>query len=309
MITTPTLFILGAGASYPYGYPTGLGLRENICANTYKRIQKYARQPDSPGGQEANKLLDKSKKFVEAFRRSQNESIDLFLARNKEFSEVGKVAIALELVYRESKSTFPEGMECHWYRHLFGEMTKELISPDSFRDIEKNKVSFITFNYDRSLEHFLYDSLAHSFVSAEKEDIARYLSTIPIIHTYGVLGKLPWQAGKREYSAPYDFSNIWEMKNNIKTIYERTESENKNIKRLISEAKRIFFLGFGFGQENIEILGTKMTNHQETMVYGTALGSTELEIRKIKSNFQDQRDYRIRFFDMDCLKLLREEMT
>lgn len=308
MITQQTLFILGAGASFPYGYPTGLGLRENICLNTYNRIQKYTQKLDRPGGMEAYNLLEKSKKFVEVFSKSQNESIDLFLARNKEFSEVGKVAIALELVYRESKSTFTEGMKCHWYRHLFGEMTKHLISPDSFRDIEKNKVSFITFNYDRSLEHFLCDAFAHSFYSAKEEDIIRCLSAIPIIHTYGVLDKLPWQQGKRAYGGAYEFTDILKMKDNIKTIYERNKSGNEDIKGLISEAQRIFILGFGFGPENVEILGIKTKSLQNTVVYGTALGATELEIRKIKSSFEISNNHKVRFHDMDCLQLLREEM-
>ncbi|WP_156096076.1 hypothetical protein [Methanobacterium sp. SMA-27] len=31
MIKTPTVFVLGAGASIPYGYPSGEKLREEIC--------------------------------------------------------------------------------------------------------------------------------------------------------------------------------------------------------------------------------------------------------------------------------------
>jgi len=31
MITQQTVFILGAGASAPYGYPTGAGLKDIIC--------------------------------------------------------------------------------------------------------------------------------------------------------------------------------------------------------------------------------------------------------------------------------------
>lgn len=31
MITENTIFILGAGASKPYGFPTGAELREQIC--------------------------------------------------------------------------------------------------------------------------------------------------------------------------------------------------------------------------------------------------------------------------------------
>ena len=31
MIETKTVFVLGAGANAPYGYPTGAGLRKEIC--------------------------------------------------------------------------------------------------------------------------------------------------------------------------------------------------------------------------------------------------------------------------------------
>ena len=37
MIDTPTRFILGAGASFPYGYPTGAELRAQIVASPTKR--------------------------------------------------------------------------------------------------------------------------------------------------------------------------------------------------------------------------------------------------------------------------------
>ena len=35
-----TVFVLGAGASVPYGYPTGLDLREKIINNFTKQVKK-----------------------------------------------------------------------------------------------------------------------------------------------------------------------------------------------------------------------------------------------------------------------------
>jgi hypothetical protein len=54
MITKPTLFILGAGASIPYGFPSGWDLRNRICAEATNEVpylatamRKYFGVPDS----------------------------------------------------------------------------------------------------------------------------------------------------------------------------------------------------------------------------------------------------------------------
>jgi hypothetical protein len=41
MIDTETVFILGAGASKPYGYPTGYELKEFICEKLLKLISSH----------------------------------------------------------------------------------------------------------------------------------------------------------------------------------------------------------------------------------------------------------------------------
>ncbi|MCH7950707.1 MAG: WbqC family protein [Candidatus Dadabacteria bacterium] len=40
MITNPTVFILGAGASKPYGFPTGMGLKNEILKILGKSLAK-----------------------------------------------------------------------------------------------------------------------------------------------------------------------------------------------------------------------------------------------------------------------------
>jgi len=41
MITIDTVFILGAGASKPYEYPTGKELRLDIYSNSVEQINKF----------------------------------------------------------------------------------------------------------------------------------------------------------------------------------------------------------------------------------------------------------------------------
>ena len=54
MIKEETVFILGAGASCPYGYPDGKELREQICSNFARESKTYFLaqangQPPTPG--------------------------------------------------------------------------------------------------------------------------------------------------------------------------------------------------------------------------------------------------------------------
>lgn len=168
MITTDTVFILGAGASNLYGYPTGEELREVI-------LNKFC----SSG--EIKNILYNSKiimdfmdldEFRAAFFKSSTPSIDLFLARNNQFSELGKIAIVSSILDAENNSIFREDIHKNrrnqdWYKYLFSRMVESLIKPNSYRDFGDNQVTFITFNYDRSLEHYLHESLSHLFYSQQ----------------------------------------------------------------------------------------------------------------------------------------------
>lgn len=93
MITTPTVLILGAGASCPYGFPTAKQLRNDICEAFASR--------DTP----ASRLLgdnaaptEKFLEFREAFWKSGTSSVDAFLKGRSEFLDVGKFAIAYCLI-------------------------------------------------------------------------------------------------------------------------------------------------------------------------------------------------------------------
>jgi hypothetical protein len=85
VITTPTVSVLGAGASYPYGFPTAKGLKELICeqfSSTNARASQFLSFLNPEG---SNYAPEEFFQFREAFLKSGQPSVDAFLERRPEF--------------------------------------------------------------------------------------------------------------------------------------------------------------------------------------------------------------------------------
>jgi hypothetical protein len=340
MIKKNTVFILGAGASKPFGYPTGWELRDEIIKKFLSYFQHlFVFDKCIPNDLRSN-YVDLAPKFIEDLKRSNpDSSIDLFLSRNKQYAEIGKIAITLIIMHSEITGTFRNnsfnsGQD--WYSYLFSKMSETLPGPNDYKKLKDNKINFITFNYDRSFEHLLYDRFIHDFTNIQDpENSAPTLMPFAIIHVYGVLSKLPWQekCGYEYKRVPnpqekntlnkilFDFNMIQSMAKNIRIIQERTNTpEIEEAKKLIETSDRVFFLGFGFARENLEILGFPNNLRSEQEIYGTALGMTDKEIDELKKFIYENARYnkptmpeeinaqmeKIKIEKMDCRQLLRE---
>jgi hypothetical protein len=289
MIDIPTLFILGAGASKPYGYPTGAELRADIINNYSKYFDRLKDVVQRDLGN-ALHIGRQIKKFVDIFSKSSISSIDKFLSLNPNYAACGKIAITLSILNSEKTSRFRVDMETaneDWYTFLFNKMMDGLNKPNDYENFCKNKVAFITFNYDRSLEYILYDSFFHSF-HQNRKDIEFKIDNLvpfPIIHVYGTVDKIKtinWPA--HNYRADFDnYLLIEELSKGIRVIgEERTgESTKDQIKKLLPSYKRIFFLGFGYAQENLEAIDFLNNVTEDMQIYGTAKGMTRKEITDI----------------------------
>ena len=326
MIDIETVFILGAGASNPYGYPTGKGLRDYICSTFKSRFHEIIKGGKENITYKIGNLSYNAEDFSRNFESSTTPSIDLWLARNPNFSHIGKLAIILSIFDAERNSKFRKDVKSDqdWYSHLYHEMTKSLNTPDSYKDFRNNRVTFITFNYDRSLEHFLYESLNNSFRSASGKEILKELNETPIYHVYGKIADLPGESDididtAVHYLKPdedpyleFTFTRLEELKENIEIAYERRQSDDSKIHDKISSAKRIFFLGFGYASENLEILQKGTTLNDDQAIFGTALGFRENEIAKIRKSITSNFKYKKELYqnpiieDMNCVSLLKK---
>jgi hypothetical protein len=248
MITIPTVFVLGAGASVTYGFPLGLQLLNEINEKLTNPNHGWWKTID---------YLQIPREDVSCFLRelilSGQPSVDAFLEQRSEFLDIGKLVIALAIASHEieNKLTDISIRTFGFYHYLF---TKLSSPKESFSE---NKLSIITFNYDRSIEQFLYLSLKHSW-NISDEECRDQLKNIPIIHVHGSLGLLPWQGEKpRPYSIDYSPEDIHYSSEQIIVIPEvkETSEEFTLAYDLLEKAKIIYFLGFGYNRTNLKRLG------------------------------------------------------
>jgi hypothetical protein len=224
--------------------------------------------------------------MVNDFYYSSTPSIDLFLARNPDYLQLGKQAIIMSILSFEHKSAFRERIKekgKDWYSFIFQRMTETNITKNDYKIADQNEIVFITFNYDRSLEQFLYDSLKSSFSSIDHKSIIDEINKIRILHIYGVIEQLDWQADKNGVKYGEDFINVDcnKLSENLKIIFdERNALIIKQAQEEISLADGVFFLGFGYLRENIKRLELNEILKNKEHVYGTALGFQKREIIK-----------------------------
>ncbi len=254
MIREPTVIVFGAGASSDYNYPLGDRLLRTIQKKLDPRNDEWISQL---------RLYGINPTEIEIFRdsllRSQQYSIDSFLERRPKFMKVGKLVIALSLIPHEDDYTLfsPDTNHSGCYQYIANNMTSGTKSLDEFID---NKLTIITFNYDRSFEYYLFNVVKNTYGNSYDE-CAAVLNRIPIIHVHGCLGKLPWQSSDavtetRDYNPVVGTTEIQIAADQIAIISEidGTSEEFKEAIKYLSVATRVYFLGFGYDETNLSRL-------------------------------------------------------
>jgi hypothetical protein len=288
VISTPTTLVLGAGASAPYGPPTGDRLRTMILDQCRQEggawMESFKELGIEPGG-----VME----FRNTFWKSSQQSIDAFLEYRREFLEVGKTAIARALVPHEDEDRLFTEFTGAWYHYLFSALSAP---PDRFAE---NKLSIVTFNYDRSIEQFLFVALQNTH-RLSYEDAATLVGSIPIVHMYGQLGSLPWQRtrGPRPYAPDLNANALRTARDQIRLVFEGPDSDDRvaRAQTLIREAEKVYFLGFSYAALNMERLAVDPVGRA---VIGTALGLEQAEKVAI------QQRWPIGLYDVDALTFLR----
>ncbi len=260
MISKPTVLIFGAGVSCDYKYPSGNKLIDDIYklyGNVY--FMKVSNQIGY-----SDELLHS---FCSELVSSQLLSIDSFLEKRAEFIDIGKIAIAYCLSqYESDEMLYDSDLRLNGcYRYLYDKMGPCLL----WNQLIDNDLSIITFNYDRSLEYFLYNAIKHTYRPTD-ENISNFFQNFRIIHVHGSLGPF---LGEGDNVRPYKSINVVEAyedsvirekvihqlvtsSKNIKIISEGHSSsdEFRLAKDILIKADRVIFLGFGYHQTNLKRL-------------------------------------------------------
>jgi len=218
--------------------------------------------------------------FRDALQRSGRPSVDVFLEYQRDFLPLGKTAIAALLTPFESEASL-FATAPSWYSYLFTHLGPSL------DDVRQSKLSVVTFNYDRSFEHYLFTALQNAFKLPTAEVLKHvdlgtggpfYEHAIPIVHVYGTLGALPYVGGvnARLYEPPPadELPGVaFAVKESIKIMHEGA-TDNLALGRaaqLVGEAEVICFLGFGYLEENLKRLRLDRRK-PDAVVWGSAYG-------------------------------------
>ena len=316
------MLVLGAGASYPYGFPLGFELLTKIrdrCqqiaaegdlgnddirdefSRSTGRGDEYIVRPTN--GEESLRIsFDDFGALAKAIDISKPLSIDSFLNsnRNASFAFIARLIIADELLKAEYalgvngrvREEVDHGMNVEnddWLVPLMDRLTSRL----PFESLSLNQLSIVTFNYDRSFEYLLTIRLAARY-GVSRDEAETYVNTLPIHHVYGSLGKFSLEAMADLHSRrSEDLRHILDSHDrrlnaarSIRLMYDDRDKDDKHLKELVRHAQHIMFLGFGFDDMNLRTIGIPGTPHCDHTVYLASKGLHGNRQLSFKRNFR-----------------------
>jgi hypothetical protein len=301
------VFILGAGSSVDFGFPMGSELTGHISnALAFRSDGHYVhggsdlvREALAHGAQACPNWFSASRLISSAMPLAP--SIDNFV--NVHRHDVGiaycaKVAIADCILAAERNSKvyvlpdniyntidFTENMNA-WHT-LFFRIVTMYSTIDELRD-RLTELAIVTFNYDRSFEHFMFHAI-RAYYKVSNEIAASVLNNLEIYHPYGKVGKIPYlETGATiQYGQEIRGRELLEIASQIRTFTEGTDPESSDIikiRRTVFDAKALVFLGFAFHPLNMDLLfghEAEKAFYEEKSVFGTALGSSSSDTKII----------------------------
>lgn len=337
------IFVIGAGASREANLPTGEELKQKII----KLLDIDFSFHDQVSG---DRIIVKSfEKLVKDINPYLNEawhikdalphaiSIDNFIDSqrgNEELAVCGKLAIARSILSaekdsllfyrtdnllseRNKKMNFPS-LEKTWYVSFFKLLTENCTKEDLIDRFKS--VVLVIFNYDRCVEHYLFNAL-QVYYQITKDESAEIIKNINIYHPYGSVGFLGWQKkyltiGFGDIPTP---DLLIDCAKRIKTFTESTdpsESEIIAIRDHMANANKLVFLGFAFHKLNMRLISpnvdeSKSIPHVFATAYGVSKSDQDVINGQIKVMYRKNLtatspELHIGMADCDCNSFFSE---
>tara|TARA_R110000868_G_scaffold153722_1_gene379387 strand:- start:818 stop:1984 length:1167 start_codon:yes stop_codon:yes gene_type:complete len=220
--------------------------------------------------------IEEFSNLSEALQQFDPVSIDAFLNNHPSYALAGKIMIVYNLLKCEDPSAFHlkrkrknrDGsmlIPDNWYSYLVGDLLSGCNKPE---DIANNNINILTFNYDVSADYALKKKLSGIEMLKGNLIAENYINELinkRIKHIYGKLyeddlvcsyGNYREEETKTLTGNTVRFNKAVESSHLIKLINEERTSEEIEIhKGMLSSAKKIIIIGFGFDRDNLTMLG------------------------------------------------------
>lgn len=300
------VYVVGAGASADFGFPTGSELANGVRNLIDEEFQEaFGQTPDTPlrraftsSGTDAEREAG-GRSLRAGIRPGQSIDQFLFVRRtNPVVRDLGMIAIAEVILTAERNSQLSHfnvdqfetslaalrvtqnGWPVILMDLLVGDKQPHEIDETTFED-----VAFLIFNYDRCVEQLLFHHLRLTHELPEKRALA-IVRSIPMLHIYGVLGD--------PFEGPVGFGasdvELGRVAQDLQTYHEDIADTARQtaVDNLMRDAEKVCFLGFGFLPANFERLfpGNEIGSRQ---LWGTARGcetSPAFEVAKASEGSQ-----------------------
>lgn len=325
---------MGAGASCELGFPSGSTLLENISGSLdfindgfklvrgdkklYNVLHKIADDKTPVGF-----YLGSASKIKEAAHLGLSiDNVIHQLDHDPLVPVCAKLAIARQILIAENNSPLQidrrrrdtialAPLRATW----LGRFVQILVQDkrrSELDDIFAN-VTLISFNYDRTIRRFMPFALSSQFGISDDEAQA-LTRKLRIYHPYGSLGPLPWEGCDNGVDfGGHDNDELQSVAKNLRTFTEQVDDgdELSEMRIVLSTAKRVVFLGFGYHRQNVELL-TKDVLPDAVSVFGTSMGlsPSDEEVVKGQLNFFLRPHYRAHkdaiLRSLSCVQFLDE---
>ncbi|MCH9012181.1 MAG: hypothetical protein IIA68_03840 [Proteobacteria bacterium] len=337
MFQSKTLFVVGAGASQEARLPTGNELTDTIANKVDIQFGEFTKQfrgsfeiaraltlhVEGVGGQpgDVNDYFAACRHIRDAM--PQASSIDDFIDHqgDDKVELCGKLAIVHSILEaeknsllfvneREARPTLNfDGLDGTWYKS-FMQILIEGSRKENINQLFEG-MSFITFNYDRCIEHFLFHAL-QNYYRIKPDEAANIMQGFKILHPYGMVGRMQWQgeAVGTAFGADVGGRNLLSLAGEIKTYTERIEDEEAitEMRQVVQEAETIVFLGFAFHQQNMRLIKPAPQGNAKRIfatAKGISQGDSALVTKQIKNLFGTNPRVYLRH-DLFCFGLFDE---
>lgn len=313
--------IVGAGASKEFGLPVGSELKQRIASlldirfdyNQQKSgdhqiraaLEAAVRQPD--GRRDINPHLHAAWRIRDAM--PQAISIDNFIDNHQGDEKIelcGKLAIVKSILDAERSSNIyvdprnpGDGInysrtEICWL-NPFVHLLTENCRADQLEG-RLSSISFVIFNYDRCIEHYLYYALQNYYKLPEPR-VAELLNAVQFFHPYGSVGTLPWQRQKNvaNFGEELRPTSLLENARQIKTFTEGSDPDSSEICEIrdsVGTSDNLLFLGFAFHKLNMQLIGsgpTEIDEISQKRSFATAFGLSRSDCAAISTEICTMR--------------------
>jgi hypothetical protein len=321
------VFIVGAGASTDFAFPIGRELRDSIrdLLDRERLNDEIRAAIEFTSSREVLEYVN----AAHAVSRSiyAHPSIDRALAfgdvesaNASRMKIVGKLAIAKIILDREVATGMTDSLFTleRFHSTWLGELIVHLLHLKTAETISSvfDRISFICFNYDRCIEQYFYLAL-QEVLRCEPRQAADLVRKLRIFHPYGTVGRISWLRPYDPGRPFLDFGTkgranvLLNAAAGITTIGDRSpDNPSSDWLGEVANAGTVVFLGFGFHDENVDLLRTATRSARRSFATTYKLArARRTDIEDVLSQFMvEESDWRSSpsCTDLNCAEFVRE---